>query len=151
MSVSSTLTADSRLEFSAVLVMKLGRLDSLRTAGEDGVEEVGEQSLHWGELTRLGTSIIFAKRGFMKNPPITMEFGGEYNIPVIPCSIEIPGSGGGYGTVGFGYAPFTSTSTYHCAGQNREVKTSGMPSFVSTRRKWKVGEKESTFLTTGAN
>lgn len=26
-----------------------------------------------------------------------------------------------------------------------------MPSFVSTRRKWKVRERESTFLTTGAN
>lgn len=107
----------------------------------------------WGELAGLGTNIIFAKCGFVKKPPVTMEFGGEYNIPVIPCSIEIPGSGGGYGTVRFGYAPFTSTGTraYYCAGQNREVETSGMLSFVLTRRKWKAGEKESTFLTTGAN
>ena len=49
-------------------------------------------------MARLGTNIIFAKCGFMKKPPATMEFGGEYNIPVIPCSIEIPGGGGGYGT-----------------------------------------------------
>lgn len=61
-----------------MLVMKLGRLDSLRTAGEDGVEGVGEQSLPWGKLARLGANIIFAKCGFMKKPLVTMEFGGEY-------------------------------------------------------------------------